>query len=186
MTVKGLWNNPPAWWSADVPFIDPNNRKRTKAEDGSHTKKPTKDEILPMLIYLFRLCKVTVWTSFCLLYFMWFLCHCIRSSQLCTSSCCIFCTGRCMPPHHNRFTALLPGPPGWACARRELLDFMRQGKINRGRQTDHPTGCHSIQTNQCPPPSSPHFFLSGYPSCCSTISAKALKVTNTFGLRRRR
>ena len=28
------------------------------------------------------------------------------------------------PPHHNRFTALFPGPPGWAGARRELLDFM--------------------------------------------------------------
>jgi len=27
--------------------------------------------------------------------------------------------------HHNdRFTALFPGPPGWASARRELLDFM--------------------------------------------------------------
>jgi len=38
-------------------------------------------------------------------------------------------------PHHNRFTALLPGPPGWASARRELLDFMVQGKINRGRHT---------------------------------------------------
>jgi len=37
------------------------------------------------------------------------------------------------PPHHNRFTALFPGPSGWAGARRELLDFMVQGKINRGR-----------------------------------------------------
>jgi len=26
-------------------------------------------------------------------------------------------------PHHNRFTALFPGPPWWAGARRELLDF---------------------------------------------------------------
>ena len=26
--------------------------------------------------------------------------------------------------YHNCFTALLPGPPGWAGARRELLDFM--------------------------------------------------------------
>jgi len=39
---------------------------------------------------------------------------------------------------HNRFTALFPGPPGWASARRELLDFMVQGEINRGRHTDHP------------------------------------------------
>ena len=43
-------------------------------------------------------------------------------------------------PHHNRFTALFPGPPGWAGARRELLDCMVQGKINRGRHTDHPLG----------------------------------------------
>jgi len=44
---------------------------------------------------------------------------------------------------HNRFTALFPGPPGWAGTRRELLDFMEQRKINRGRHTDHPAGCHS-------------------------------------------
>ena len=57
--------------------------------------------------------------------------------------------------HHVRFTALLLGPPGSAGARRELLDFMVQGKINRGRYTDHPTGRHSSRTNQCPPPPSP-------------------------------
>ena len=56
--------------------------------------------------------------------------------------------------HHSRFTALFPGPPRWADARRELLDFMVQGKINRGRHTDHPAGRHSIQTKQCPPPPS--------------------------------
>ena len=53
---------------------------------------------------------------------------------------------------HNCFTALFPGPPGWAGARRELLDFMVRGKINRGRHTDHPAGRHSIRTNHCPPP----------------------------------
>jgi len=47
--------------------------------------------------------------------------------------------------YHNRFTALFPGPSGWASARRELLDFMVQGKINRGRHSsDHPAGRHSI------------------------------------------
>jgi len=41
-------------------------------------------------------------------------------------------------PNHNRFTALFPRPPGWASARRELLDFMVQGKIKRQthRQSD--------------------------------------------------
>jgi len=60
--------------------------------------------------------------------------------------------------HHNRFMALFLGPPGWAGARREILDFMVQAKINRGRLTDHPAGCHSIRTNECPPPPSPHIF----------------------------
>jgi len=58
--------------------------------------------------------------------------------------------------HHNRLTAPFPGQPWWASARRELLDFMVQGKINRGRHTDHPAGCHSMRTNQCPPPPSRH------------------------------
>ena len=61
-------------------------------------------------------------------------------------------------PHHSRFTALFPGPRRWAGARRELLDFMVQGTINRGRHTDHPAGRHSIRTNQCPPPPSPIFY----------------------------
>ena len=60
--------------------------------------------------------------------------------------------------YHNRFTALFPGPSGCAGARRELLDFMVQGQINRGRHTDHRAGRHSIQTNQCPPPPSPDIF----------------------------
>jgi len=39
------------------------------------------------------------------------------------------------PPHHNRLVSLFRGPPGWAGARRELLDFMVQGKSNRGTPT---------------------------------------------------
>jgi len=61
----------------------------------------------------------------------------------------------------NHFAALFPGPPGWAGTRRELLDFMVRGKINRGRHTDHPAGRHSIQTNQCSPPPSPSYFFTG-------------------------
>jgi len=53
--------------------------------------------------------------------------------------------------------ALFPAWPGWPSTRRELLDFMVQGKINRGRHTDHLAGSHSIWTNQCPPPPSPIF-----------------------------
>jgi len=78
------------------------------------------------------------------------------------------------PPHHNRFTALFPGPPGWAAARRELLDLTVQGKISRGRHTDHPAGHHAIRTNQCPPPPSPPPFLQARcPSCRPTNSVKA-------------
>jgi len=70
-----------------------------------------------------------------------------------------------VPPHHNRFTALFPGPPAWAGARRELLDFMVQGKFNRGRHIDHPAGC------QCPPPPSPIFYRpDALPAAQPTVS----------------
>jgi len=93
--------------------------------------------------------------------------------------------------HLNCFTALFPGPHGWASARRERLDFMVQGKINRDRHTDHPAGRHSIRINQSPPPPSqpppsPPFFLqAGCPSCRQTKSVKPLKATSAFGLGRR-
>jgi len=82
---------------------------------------------------------------------------------------------------YNRFTALFPGPPGWADARRELLDFVVQGKINRGRHTDHLAGCHSIQTNQCPPPPSPILFVSVTKSTkiCRVIVNSISKTTRT-------
>jgi len=87
---------------------------------------------------------------------------------------------------HNHITAPFLGPPGWAGARRELLDFMVQRKINRGRHTDHPAGRHFIRTNQCRPPPSPIFLQAGCPSCRPTNSVKALKATSAFGLGRRR
>jgi len=80
-----------------------------------------------------------------------------------------------LPPHHNHFTALFPGPRGWACARRELLDFMVQGKINRGRHTDHLAGRHSIRTNQVSTSTIPHILQAGCRSCCPTNSVKARK-----------
>ena len=74
--------------------------------------------------------------------------------------------------NHNHFMVLFPGPPRWASARRELLDFMVQGEINRGRHTDHPARRHSIRTNQCPPPPSPHFFYrpEALPAAKPTVS----------------
>jgi len=74
-------------------------------------------------------------------------------------------------PHHNRFTDLFSGPPGWSGARRELLDFTVQGNINRGRHTDHPAGRHSTWTNQCPPPPSPIFYrLDALPAAQPSVS----------------
>ena len=73
--------------------------------------------------------------------------------------------------HHNRFTAIFPRPPRWAGAIRELLDFMVQGKINRGRHTDHPDGRHSIWTKQCPPPPSLSFYRpDALPAAQPTVS----------------
>ena len=84
------------------------------------------------------------------------------------------------PTYHNRCTTLFPGPTRWAGATRELLDFMVQGKINRGRHTDHLDGRHSIRTNQCPLPPSPHFLQAGCPCCRPTNSVKALKANTSI------
>ena len=65
-------------------------------------------------------------------------------------------------PHHNRFMALFWDHLGEPVPE-QLLDFMVQRKINRGRHTNHLAGGHSIRTNQCPPPPSPHFFTEGIP-----------------------
>jgi len=64
---------------------------------------------------------------------------------------------------HNRFTALFLGPPRWAHARRELLDFMVQGKINRGRHTDHLAGRHSIRLTSARLHHTPQFFTGQMP-----------------------
>jgi len=77
---------------------------------------------------------------------------------------------RSPPPHHNRFTTLLPGAPRWAGARRELF-FMVQGKINGGRHTNRLAGCHCIWTKQCPSPSSPYFYRpDALPAAKPTVS----------------
>jgi len=74
-------------------------------------------------------------------------------------------------PQHNHFTALFSGTTRRAGARREPLDFMVQGKINRGRYTDHLAGRHSIRTNQCLPLPSPYFYRPGaLPAAQPTVS----------------
>ena len=82
--------------------------------------------------------------------------------------------------HHNRSTALFPGLPGWAGTRRELLDFMVQGKINRGKQTDHLVGRHSIRTNQCPPPPYPIFYgPNALPATQPTVSKHSRQLAHS-------
>jgi len=75
------------------------------------------------------------------------------------------CSGKhvSVSDHHNHFMALFPGPPRWGGARRELVEFMVPGKINRGRHADHPALRHSIPTNQWPPPTIPPFFTGRMP-----------------------
>jgi len=66
-----------------------------------------------------------------------------------------------LPPPHHTITVLRPffrDHPGEPVPEEKLLDFMVQGKINRGKHTDHPAGRHSIWTNQWPPPPSPIFY----------------------------
>jgi len=83
---------------------------------------------------------------------------------------------------HNRFTALFPGLPGSAGARRKLLlDFMVQEKI-RCRHTNNPAGCHSTRTNQRPTSLIPHFYAE-CPFCCNSPNFSWLGTgTNYAGL----
>jgi len=76
--------------------------------------------------------------------------------------------------------------PGELVPEENVWTLLVQGKISRGRHTDHPAGRHSIRTKQCPPPPSPHFLQARCPSCCTTNSVKALKATGALGLGRRR
>ena len=74
-----------------------------------------------------------------------------------------WCTGS-VSHTHNCFTAIFPGLPRWAGARRNLLlDFYGAREDKRGRHTDNPAGRHSIQTNQQPTSIIPHFYA-GCPS----------------------
>jgi len=62
--------------------------------------------------------------------------------------------------HQNRFMALFPGPPRWAGARRELWDFVVQGKINTLtiRLRASPSGLTGAHLHH------PHFLQAGWPS----------------------
>jgi len=88
--------------------------------------------------------------------------------------------------HHNRFTALFPGPARWAGARREHLDFVVQGKINTGRHTDHPAGRHSTRTNQCPPPPTTYCMTEDTAYCSADQSVIDSKLCSRIVLQAQR
>jgi len=69
----------------------------------------------------------------------------------------IFTTTTTPQPFYGPFSGL----PAWASAKRQLLDFMMQEKINRGRHTDHPAGRHSIRTSWLRGPAVEHRSLAG-------------------------
>jgi len=76
---------------------------------------------------------------------------------------------------HNRFTALLLRPPGWASARSELLDFMVQ------RQTHRPSGWaplhpdYLVPTSAIPPYSHINCRKRGCPLGGAQINATSIK-----------
>jgi len=83
--------------------------------------------------------------------------------------------------HHHTTSVLWPflwDHPGELVPEENLLDFMEQGKINRGRRTDHPAGRSSIWTNQCSPPPSLHLFYSDW----FLINTNLDLVTNCMGI----
>jgi len=120
-------------------------------------------------------CGVVVVVCFCCVRFSFFSAMprdwLVRTSLKWPVLCRVGCKTLTEPYRIHTTPQLFPEPPGWASARRELVDFMVQGKINRGRHTDHPDGCHSIRTKQCPPPSSPHFYRpDALPAAQPTVS----------------
>jgi len=87
---------------------------------------------------------------------------------------CFICFETFLTPIYTTTTVLRPlfrDHPGEPVPEEKLLDFVVQGKINRGTHTDHPDGRHSIRTNQCPPPPSPIFYrLDALPAAQPTVS----------------
>jgi len=63
-----------------------------------------------------------------------------------------------MSPPPQPFYGHFSGTTRVSRCQKRTSGLMVQGKINRGRHTDYPAGHHSIRTNQCPPPPSPHIF----------------------------
>jgi len=80
--------------------------------------------------------------------------------------------------YHNHFMALFSGTTRvsrWPVPEENFWTLWCKGRLTEV-DTNHPSGRHSIRTNQCPPPLSPHFLQAGCSSCHPTNSIKALVI----------
>ena len=65
------------------------------------------------------------------------------------------------PHHHNRSTALFPRPPRSASARRELLDFMVQGKLTETDTATNQLGATLSGLTSAHLDHPPYFYVNG-------------------------
>ena len=79
--------------------------------------------------------------------------------------------------HTQLFYGPFSGTPGWAGARRELLDFMVQRKINRADTLTIRLGATPSELSSAHLHHPQSFLQAGCPSCSPTNSVKALKAT---------
>jgi len=82
--------------------------------------------------------------------------------------------GRKTHTHTNVLRPFFRDHPGEPVPEEDFWTLSCKGRLIEA-DIDHPAGCQSIRTNQCPPPPSPHFLHAGCPSCRPTNSIKALK-----------
>jgi len=74
----------------------------------------------------------------------------------------------------TRFTALFPGPPGWASARRELLDFMVQGRLTEADTVTIRLGATPSRLTSAHLHHPPHIFYrpNALPAAQPTVSKR--------------
>ena len=93
--------------------------------------------------------------------------------------------------HHNTHThtdtqQFYRDHPGEPVPEENFWTLQCKGKINRGRHTDHPAACHTIRTNQCPPPPSLHIFYrpDALPAAHPTVSNHWRQQSTTRQIRK--
>jgi len=94
-------------------------------------------------------------------------CGCIMTAQACVSVIkqynVVLASGwmanrKSPPPHHNRLRPFFWDHPGEPVPEENFWTVWCKGRLTEADiPTIHPAGCHSIRTNQFPPPPSPIF-----------------------------